>query len=176
MKELVLERIHYVKILEKWRKKRVIKVATGIRRAGKSSVFLMYEEYLKKNGVPERNIIHLNLEDMTNVELLDYKKLYSYIKERTAGTEDFYIFVDEVQQCPSFEKVLDSLFLDPRLDLYVTGSNAYFLSGELATLLSGRYVEVHIQPLSFAEYLLFNKKSLSLSSCCLHQKSSRTTV
>ena len=163
MQELILERAHYVKIFEKWRKKHVIKVATGIRRAGKSSVFLMYEEYLKKSGVLKSNIIHLNLEDLTNVELLDYKKLYSYIKEKTAGTEDFYIFIDEVQQCPSFEKVLDSLFLDPRLDLYVTGSNAYFLSGELATLLSGRYVEIHIQPLSFAEYFLFNKKSPSTS-------------
>ena len=163
MEELVLERSHYIEILERWRKKHVIKVATGIRRAGKSSVFLMYEEYLKKIGVSESNIIHLNLEDIANSELLDYKNLYSYIKEKTAGTEDFYVFIDEVQQCPSFEKVLDSLFLDPRLDLYVTGSNAYFLSGELATLLSGRYVEIHIQPLSFAEYLLFNKKSASTS-------------
>ncbi|MBO4385721.1 MAG: AAA family ATPase [Treponema sp.] len=163
MKEFILERSHYVKILEKWRKKHVIKVATGIRRAGKSSVFLMYEESLKKSGVSESNIIHLNLEDLTNAELLDYKKLYAYIKEKTAGTEDFYIFIDEVQQCPSFEKVLDSLFLDPRLDIYVTGSNAYFLSGELATLLSGRYVEVHIQPLSFEEYLLFNKKEPSIN-------------
>ncbi len=163
MQKIIFERTHYVKILEKWRKKRVIKVATGIRRAGKSSVFLMYEEYLKKNGVPETNIIHLNLEDLANADLLDYKKLYSYIKEKSAGTEDFYIFIDEVQQCPSFEKVLDSLFLDPRLDLYITGSNAYFLSGELATLLSGRYVEIHIQPLSFEEYLLFNKKTVSIS-------------
>lgn len=163
MQEILFERRQYVTLLERWRKKHVIKVATGIRRAGKSSVFLMYEEYLKKNGVAEKNIIHLNLEDLSNAELLDYKKLHSHIQERISGIEDFYVFIDEVQQCPSFEKVLNSLFLDPRIDLYVTGSNAYFLSGELATLLSGRYVELHIQPLSFEEYLLFNKKSTSIS-------------
>ena len=140
MEEIVFERPQYIEILEKLRKKRVIKVATGIRRAGKSSVFLMYEAFLKKHGVAEKNIIHLNLEDLQNAELLDYKKLYAYINEKTAGQEDFYVFIDVVQQCLSFEKALSSLFLNSRLDLYVTGSNAYFLSGELATLLSGRYV------------------------------------
>ena len=164
MAENIFERPHYIKILEKWRKKRVIKVATGIRRAGKSSVFLMYESFLKKNGVAEQHIIHLNLEDLQNAELLDYKKLHDYIKEKTSGTEDFYVFIDEVQQCPSFEKTLSSLFLDSRLDLYVTGSNAYFLSGELATLLSGRYVEIHIQPLSFEEFLFFTNTSGTTST------------
>ena len=164
MEEIVFERPQYIEILEKLRKKRVIKVATGIRRAGKSSVFLMYEAFLKKHGVAEKNIIHLNLEDLQNAELLDYKKLYAYINEKTAGQEDFYVFIDEVQQCLSFEKALSSLFLNSRLDLYVTGSNAYFLSGELATLLSGRYVEIHILPLSFKEYLSFNKKDGSISA------------
>ena len=91
MEEIVFERPQYIEILEKLRKKRVIKVATGIRRAGKSSVFLMYEAFLKKHGVAEKNIIHLNLEDLQNAELLDYKKLYAYINEKTAGQEDFYV-------------------------------------------------------------------------------------
>ncbi len=155
MKETLFERKHYITILEKWRKKHIIKVATGIRRAGKSFVFLSFIEHLKKMGVEQKNILHLNLEDLANAELWDFKNLYSFIKEKTAGNEEFYVFIDEVQQCNGFEKVLDSLFLNPKLDLYVTGSNAYFLSGELATLLSGRYVTIHVQPLSFEEYIQF---------------------
>ena len=106
MEEQVLERKFYVEILEKWRKKRVIKIATGIRRAGKSSVFLMYENFLKKQGTSDSNIIHLNLEDLENVPLLDYTKLYEYIKEKTSAPGDFYVFIDEIQQCKNFEKTL----------------------------------------------------------------------
>lgn len=159
----MLRRKNYMQLLDRFKNKHVIKVATGIRRAGKSSVFLLYIEHLKKSGVDEKNIIFLNLEDLENAELLDYKNLYNFIKSKVSENQKFYIFIDEIQRCAHFEKVLDSLFLHENLDLYVAGSNAYFLSGELATLLSGRYVTIHIQPLSFSEYLEFCGKDDSVS-------------
>lgn len=164
------ERKKYIELLEKFKDKKIIKVLTGIRRSGKSTIFLLFIEHLKKCGIKSENIIYLNLEDLENAELLDYLSLYNFLKSKieNQNTEKFYLFIDEIQLCSNFEKALNSLFLKENLDIYVTGSNAYFLSGELATLLSGRYVQLHIQPLSFSEYLEFcenqNKSDKTVSN------------
>ena len=145
----------YVNMLAKWQDKHVIKVATGMRRVGKSTVFMLYIKYLHSAGVSDNNIIYINLEDMANESLCEYHNLHRYILDKVNNNERFYIFIDEIQQCSGFERAIDSLFLNENLDIYLTGSNAYFLSGELATYLSGRYVMIHILPLSFDEYIAF---------------------
>lgn len=158
MKNSVFWRSEYIRHLEKWRGKSVIKVVTGIRRAGKSSVFEMFIEHLKEEGVSDEQIIFLNLESMENYSLLEPLKLYERISSLLVPNKFTYIFIDEVQNCPGFEKVVNSLQLKNLVDIYITGSNAYFLSGELATLLSGRYVTIEVLPLSFKEYLQFRQK------------------
>ena len=142
----------YLKELLYWRDKQVIKVITGIRRCGKSTMFSLFIDELLKDGVEKEQIIRINLEDMAYEELLEYHKLYSYVKERLQSGKKTYIFLDEIQNCPEFERAVDSLFIQPDTDIYITGSNAFMLSGELATLLSGRYVTISMQPLSFAEF------------------------
>ena len=132
--------------------KQIIKVVSGIRRAGKSTLFEIYKDYLQKNGVEKNQIILINFEDLEYEEYIDYKKLYKFIKDNLLENKKNYIFLDEIQHVNKFEKVVDSLFIKENVDLYITGSNAYFMSGELATLLSGRYVELEILPLSFKEY------------------------
>ncbi len=158
MENSVFWRSEYIRQLEKWREKSVIKVVTGVRRAGKSSVFEMFIEHLKEEGVSDEQIIFLNLESMENYSLLEPLKLYERISSLLVPNKFTYIFIDEVQNCPGFEKVVNSLQLKNLVDIYITGSNAYFLSGELATLLSGRYVTIEVLPLSFKEYLQFKKK------------------
>lgn len=162
----MIDRKKYINSLEKFRNKKIIKVLTGIRRSGKSTIFLLFMEHLKKIGIKDENIIYLNLEDLENIELLDYLSLYNFVKTKIENTnsieEKFYLFIDEIQLCANFEKALNSFFLKENLDIYVTGSNAYFLSGELATLLSGRYVQIHVQPLSFSEYLDFFNENQNL--------------
>lgn len=148
----MIQRTEYLNWLKTWKEKQVIKVLTGIRRAGKSTLFRLYIEELKKIGVSDEQIISINLEDLEYEELTDYKKLYRYINQRLCKDKYTYIFLDEVQQCSNFEKTVDSLFIKPNVDVYLTGSNAYMLSGELATLLSGRYVELQVLPFSFVEY------------------------
>ncbi len=148
----MIERTAYLQKLIGFKDKDVIKVVTGVRRCGKSTLFKQFMEHLKSTGVAENQIIFINLEDLAHEDLLDYKKLYAYINERLLPDTPCYVFVDEVQQCPQFEKVIDSLFIKPHVDVYITGSNAYMLSGELATLLSGRYVSIDMLPLSFKEY------------------------
>ena len=164
MEENVITRETYINHLEKWREKKVIKVITGIRRAGKSSLFTMFIAHLKNTGVQENQIVYLNLEDMAHSALLDSNELYEYISARLVQNKYTYIFIDEVQNCAGFEKAINSLLLKPLVDIYITGSNAYFLSSELATLLSGRYITIEVLPLSFKEYLKFkNFDSSSLS-------------
>lgn len=148
----MVERREYLQKLILWRDEQVIKVVTGIRRCGKSTLLTQFQDYLKRSGVEERQIISLNFEELENEELLDYRKLYQALTARLCPDKTTYIFLDEVQKVPEFEKVVDSLYVKDRVDLYITGSNAYMLSGELATLLSGRYVELSILPLSFREY------------------------
>lgn len=151
----MIQRQEYLKKLIDWREKNLIKVITGVRRCGKSSLFTLYIDYLKSTGVLDEQIISINLEDVEFEDLLNYKELHDYVKSRLCKNKFTYVFIDEVQQCDKFEKAVDSLFIKDNVDVYITGSNAHMLSGELATLLSGRYVEITMLPLSFAEYQNF---------------------
>ncbi len=153
----MVQRDEYLNQLKKWKDEQVIKVITGIRRCGKSTLLEMYRDYLKSEGVSDDRIISINFEELEYEELSDYKALYNYIKERLHKTETTYIFLDEIQQVENFQKSVDSLYVKKNTDIYITGSNAYLLSGELATLLSGRYVEINMLPLSFAEFCQIKK-------------------
>lgn len=153
----MVQRDEYLNQLKKWKDEQVIKVITGIRRCGKSTLLEMYRDYLKSEGVSDDRIISINFEELEYEELSDYKALYNYIKERLHKTETTYIFLDEIQQVENFQKAVDSLYVKKNTDIYITGSNAYLLSGELATLLSGRYVEINMLPLSFAEFCQIKK-------------------
>lgn len=154
----MVERKEYLEKLKLWKDEQVIKVVTGMRRCGKSTLLMQYQDYLKQSGVDTDRIIAINFEELEYEELCDYKKLYEYIKVRLSSDKTTYIFLDEIQKVPYFEKVVDSLYVKQGTDIYITGSNAYMLSGDLATLLSGRYVEISMLPLSFAEYLQVNNK------------------
>ena len=147
-----IDRKEYLDFLIKSKDKQIIKVVSGVRRCGKSTLFEIYKDYLHKNGVEQNQIISINFEDMDYEELTDYKKLYEYIKSKIIEDKKNYIFLDEIQNVDKFEKVVDSLFIKENIDLYITGSNAYFMSSELATLLSGRYIELKMLSLSFKEY------------------------
>ena len=149
----MIQRPQYMEFLMDWKDKQIIKVVSGIRRCGKSTLFDLFQESLCAEGVEESQIIAVNFEDMENEPLCDYKKLYGYIKQRMLPGKMNYIFLDEIQHVPDYQKVVDSLFIKKNADVYITGSNAYFMSGELATLLSGRYVELKMLPLSFKEYV-----------------------
>ena len=147
-----IDRKEYLDFLVKSKDRQIIKIVSGVRRCGKSTLFEIYKDFLLENGVEKNQIISINFEDMDYEELTDYKKLYEYIKSKMIGDKKNYIFLDEIQHVDKFEKVVDSLFIKENTDLYITGSNAYFMSSELATLLSGRYIELKMLPLSFKEY------------------------
>ncbi len=132
-----------------------IKVITGVRRSGKSTLLLMFKEYLLNNNVKEENIIHMNFESALYDDIKNYKDLYTYVKSKIKK-EKIYLLLDEVQNVEAWEKAINSFKVDFDVDIYITGSNAYLLSSELSTLLSGRYIEIKMYPLSFKEYLLFN--------------------
>ena len=148
----MIERKEYLEKLIRFKDKDLIKVVTGIRRCGKSTLFELFIDYLKQIGIKDDQIININLED-ADYSFQNYKELYDYINKRLDPQKQFYIFLDEVQNVPMFQKAVDSLYIKKNVDVYITGSNAYLLSGELATLLSGRYVEIKMLPLSFKEYL-----------------------
>ncbi len=152
----MVERKEYLEKLLSWKDEQVIKVVTGIRRCGKSTLLKQYQQHLLQIGVQSEQIVSVNFEELEYENLLDYKMLYQYIKERLCPDSSTYIFLDEIQKVPSFEKVVDSLYVKNNTDIYITGSNAYMLSGDLATLLTGRYVEISMLPLSFREYLEFS--------------------
>ena len=133
--------------------KQLIKVVTGIRRCGKSTLFDLYKDYLRENGVAESNIISVNLESAEFYDVQDFRTLYQLVEKRLSPAGMNYVFLDEVQLVPDFQRACDSLYILKNVDLYITGSNAMLLSGELATLLSGRYVEIKMLPLSFKEYI-----------------------
>lgn len=152
----------YLESISSFRDKQLIKVVTGIRRCGKSTLFELYGEYLRNDGVAPEQIISLNLEDGDYAEITDSKDLYDLVKARLLPDRMNYIFLDEVQQVSNFQKAVDSLFIKKNCDVYITGSNAYLLSGELATLLSGRYVEIKMLPLSFKEYVSAFPKNTSI--------------
>lgn len=146
-------RKEYLNQLLAWKNEHVIKVVTGIRRSGKSTLLRQFQDKLIQEGISREQIIFINFEDMDYEYLLDYKALHAYIKEHLCSDKMTYIFLDEIQKVHSFPKAVDSLFIRENTDIYITGSNAYLLSGDLATLLTGRYVEISMLPLSFAEYL-----------------------
>lgn len=150
---MLIERKEYLNKLEAWKNKRLIKVITGVRRCGKSTLMEMFQEQLKKEGVAESQILSVNFEDYDFYDLRDPAQLHAYIQERIDAGSMNYIFLDEVQHVADFPRVVDSLYIKKNIDLYLTGSNAYMLSGEIATLLSGRYVEISMLPLSFREYV-----------------------
>lgn len=147
----MIDRKEYLDELIRWKDLDLIKVVTGIRRCGKSTLFELFINYLKNNGVKSNQIIHINLED-ADYDFKNYKELYSFISNKINNEDKFYVFLDEVQNVPGFQKAVDSLYIKKNVDVYITGSNAFLLSGELATLLSGRYVEIKMLPLSFKEY------------------------
>ena len=148
-----IQRPEYLDKLIAFREKQLIKVITGIRRCGKSTLLELYQEYLMEQGIAAEQIISINLEDFDFYELQKPEKLHAYVKERLVPEKMTYVFVDEIQQCENFPMVVDSLYLKKNVDIYITGSNAYMLSSEIATLLSGRYVEIKMLPLSFKEYV-----------------------
>ena len=148
----MIERTEYLEKLKRFKDKDLIKVITGIRRCGKSTLFELFINYLKENGIKDNQIININLEDV-DYSFKDYKELYDYVNSKLDNKKNYYVFLDEVQNVPKFQKAVDSLYIKKNVDVYITGSNAYLLSGELATLLSGRYVEIKMLPLSFKEYL-----------------------
>lgn len=147
-----INRSEYLDWLIRWRGRQIIKVVSGVRRCGKSTMFDIFRSYLLNDGVHQEQITMLNFENIDYEDLTDYKKLYHYMNERLLPDQMNYIFLDEIQHVTNFEKAVDSLFIKENCDVYITGSNAYFMSGELATLLSGRYVELKMLPLSFSEF------------------------
>lgn len=149
----MIKREEYLKELRAFREKRVIKVVSGIRRCGKSTLFDLFKEELLADGVEKEQIISFNFESADNYDIDDFKKLYKAVENRLCPNKMNYVFLDEVQQVREFQRACDSLYILKNVDLYITGSNAMLLSGELATLLSGRYIEIKMLPLSFKEYI-----------------------
>ena len=149
----MIERSEYLNQLIGWKDEQVIKVVTGIRRCGKSTLLAQYQTWLKENGVSEAQIVSVNFEELEYEGLLNYKELYVYLKKRLVDDQMTYIFLDEIQKVSDFEKAVDSLYVKPNVDIYITGSNAYMLSGDLATFLTGRYVEIRMLPLSLKEFM-----------------------
>lgn len=147
-------REEYLNKLKALKDKHIIKIVTGIRRCGKSTLLLQFQDWLLEQGVDQSQIIFINFEDLEYEDLNNYRSLHRYIKEKLKKNTKTYIFLDEIQNVDQFPKVLDSLQLNPDIDLYVTGSNAYMLSSEIATLISGRYIQTEMLPLSFKEYCL----------------------
>ena len=148
-----IERASYLNKLIAFNDKNLIKVITGIRRCGKSTIMEIYRDWLKEQGVSIDQIVYLNFEDYDNFELRNPKNLYAYIKPLLIEDKMNYLFFDEIQHVQDFPDIINSLNLKPNVDIYITGSNAYMLSSEIATLLSGRYIEIAMQPLSFKEYV-----------------------
>lgn len=150
----------YLDFLKRWQNRQIIKVVSGVRRAGKSTLFYLFRNYLKEHeGVKEEQFISINFENMKYDNLRNAQNLYDYLENKILPDQMNYIFLDEIQHVKEFERVVDSLFLKDNVDIYLTGSNAYFLSSEIATLLTGRYVELKILPLSFSEFVAWHKQN-----------------
>ena len=147
-----IPRSNYLDQLAVWRDKQIIKVITGIRRSGKSTLMQQYQQQLLALGVKPEQIQTYNFEDLANEPLQDYRELYAHVSQHLLPDEQNYLFFDEIQMVGEYQRAIDSLFLRPNVDIYLTGSNAYLLSSEIATLLSGRYIEIRLLPLSFNEY------------------------
>ena len=148
----LIQREQYLEFLRRHKDQDVIKVVSGVRRCGKSTLFELFKQELLASGVKANQIISINFEDLEYEPLQEYHALHEYIVERLIPETSVYVFLDEVQHVPQFEKVVGSLFIKPNVDIYITGSNAYFMSSDIATLLTGRYVQVEMLPLSFKEF------------------------
>ena len=148
----LIQREQYLEFLRRHKDQDVIKVVSGVRRCGKSTLFELFKQELLASGVKANQIISINFEDLEFEPLQEYHALHEYIVERLISETPMYVFLDEVQHVPQFEKVVGSLFIKPNVDIYITGSNAYFMSSDIATLLTGRYVQVEMLPLSFKEF------------------------
>ena len=151
---MLIPREEYLNRLIALKDKQIIKVVTGVRRCGKSKLLELYQEWLLAQGVEEDQIISINFEDLDFEALTDYRELHAYLKARLVKGKMTYIFLDEIQNVAEFPKVVDSLYLKDHIDLYITGSNAHMLSSEIATLISGRYMQIEMLPLSFKEYMI----------------------
>ena len=151
----MIRRPFYLKELEQWIDKPLVKILTGIRRSGKSTILLLLKEVLSEKGISENNIIALNFESFTTEHLKNATSLYAYLAGQITKDEKIYILLDEIQEVQDWEKVVNSLLVDFNVDVYLTGSNSHLLSSELATYLAGRYIEIPVYTLSFKEYLLF---------------------
>ncbi len=160
MPELIERPIYLNKLIE-FKDKDIVKIVTGIRRCGKSTLLDLYKDYLLNNGVKTENIIHMNMESLQYRDLLDYLAFYDYVSKHIVKGEKNYLIFDELQAVNHWEKAIESFRLDFDVDIYITGSNAYLLSTEFSTLLSGRYVEIRLLPLSFSEFLTFYSFELS---------------
>ena len=156
----MIKRTEYLEKLKKIRDMQIIKVITGVRRCGKSTLLSQFRNFLMESGTLKEQIIFINFEDLKFEHLKNYKVLYQYIEERLVPDKKNYIFIDEIQEVENFQRAVDSLFIKENTDIYITGSNAMMLSGELATLLSGRYIEISILPLSFSEYLRLDETKI----------------
>ena len=148
----MIKRIEYLEELKKWKDKDLIKVVTGIRRCGKSTLLELFIEYLKEEKIDEEHIVSINLESL-EYNFSNYKDLYFYVVSKIKDDKKYHVFLDEIQNIEKFQKAVDSLYIKKNIDIYITGSNAFLLSGELETLLTGRYVEIKMLPLSFKEYV-----------------------
>lgn len=148
----LIQREQYMDFLRGHREKHSIKVVSGVRRSGKSTLFRLYKEELLAEGVSPEQIISINFEELEYEELQEYHALHQYVMDRLIPGKMMYIFLDEIQHVPEFERAVDSLYVKENTDIYVTGSNAYFMSSEIATLLAGRYVQIEMLPLSFKEF------------------------
>lgn len=155
----MIQREVYLRKLRLLQDQRVIKVITGIRRSGKSTLLKAFRKELLESGVSAQNIVFLNFEERENLNFTEWTALYDEIIQKIGAKDKCYVFLDEVQLIDNFEKLINSLFVKDNFDLYVTGSNAYLLSSELATLLAGRYIAINVQPYSFKEYLLANAEN-----------------
>lgn len=149
----IIKRERYIERLKSLRDKKIIKVITGVRRCGKSTLMALFQQELMQSGVKKRQIINVNFEDYDFLELRNAKVLFEYISHHLSKENRNYVFLDEIQHVENYADVVDALFVKDNIDIYITGSNAYLLSSEIATLLSGRYVEIQLLPLSFKEYV-----------------------
>lgn len=153
----MIQREHYMKVLRAYRNKPVVKVLTGLRRAGKSSLLLLLQEELLASGIPPERIIKVNYDNMDFIDMRDARSLHNFIKEKMVEDDRYFILIDEIQECEGWEQVVNSLLSEGKHDIYITGSNSHLLSSDLATYITGRYVEIPVSTLSFAEVLEFRK-------------------
>ncbi|MCL2756906.1 MAG: ATP-binding protein [Coriobacteriia bacterium] len=165
----IIERKTYLETLIRNRDRQIIKVISGVRRCGKSTLLESFMEYLLNAGVSKAQVVYINFEDIEFEDIRDYRKLYDYVTERLSLTQMNYVFLDEIQHVEGFMKAIDSLYIKKNVDLYITGSNAQLLSGEFATLMTGRFIEVKMLPLSFAEYCEAKGVSTGFSSALLQE-------